>query len=78
MRRAKINGRRVANGKAAERPTVADPLMVGYLCFPTEESGYDLQGTPPAVHAWLGRVAGHPGWRAAYVLLPGKRLRCYV
>jgi glutathione S-transferase len=29
------------------------------------------------VHAWLGRIAALPGWRAAYDLLPGKRLTHY-
>lgn len=60
-----------------DRPTIADLSMVGYLFFPTEESGYDLAASHPAVHAWLGRVAALPGWRAPYDLLPGKRLQCY-
>ena len=57
-----------------ERPTIADLSMIGYLLFPKEEAGYDFAATHPAVHAWLGRVAGLPGWRAPYDLLPGKRL----
>src|SRR5437879_4482507 len=40
--------------------------------------GYDLAASHPAVHAWLGRVAALPGWRAPYDLLPGKRLRSYL
>jgi glutathione S-transferase len=60
-----------------DRPTIADLSMVGYLFFPTEESGYDFGKSHPAVHAWLGRVASLPGWRAPYDLLPGKRMpRC--
>jgi glutathione S-transferase len=61
-----------------DRPTVADLSMLGYLSFPTHESGYDLAVTHPAVAAWLARIAALPGWRAPYDLLPGKRLRCYV
>jgi glutathione S-transferase len=61
-----------------DRPTVADLSMVGYLSFPREETGYDLALSHPAVHAWLGRVAGLPGWRSAYDLLPGKRLIHYA
>jgi len=56
----------------AERATVADISMVGYLSFPKEETGYDLAATHPAVHAWLGRVAKLPNWRSPYDLLPGK------
>jgi glutathione S-transferase len=62
----------------AERATVADISMVGYLSFPKEEAGYDLAATHPAVHAWLGRVAKLPNWRSPYDLLPGKRLKLHV
>jgi glutathione S-transferase len=61
-----------------ERPTVADLSMVGYLSFPKEETGYDLALSHPAVHAWLGRIAGLPGWRSPYDLLPGRRLVHYA
>ena len=60
-----------------DRPTVADVSMVGYLFFPNEESGYNFAASHPAVHAWLGRVASLPGWRAPYDLLPGKHLPRY-
>src|SRR6266404_2054488 len=55
-----------------DRPTVADVSMVGYLFFPGDESGYNFAASHPALHAWLGRVASLPGWRAPYDLLPGK------
>ena len=61
-----------------EVPTVADLSMTGYLCFPPNESGYDLARTHTAVHAWLQRIAALPGWRAPYDLLPGQHMRCYV
>jgi glutathione S-transferase len=63
---------------AAEHATVADLSMTGYLCFPPNESGYDLAASHPAISAWLKRIAAQPGWRAPYDLLPGQRLRCYV
>ena len=63
---------------ACDRPTVADLSMVGYLSFPSEETGYDLALSHPAVNAWLGRVASLPGWRSPYDLLPGKRLRHFA
>ena len=59
------------------QPTVADISMIGYLCFPSEESGYDLAESHPAVSAWISRVAASPGWRPPYDLLPGKRLQRY-
>ncbi len=60
-----------------EKPTVADISMIGYLCFPPEESGYDLAASHPALGAWIGRMAALPDWRAPYDLLPGKRLHRY-
>ncbi len=60
-----------------DQPSVADISMIGYLCFPPDESGYDLAVSHPGVHAWIGRIAALPGWRAPYDLLPGKRLPRY-
>ena len=61
-----------------EQATVADISMIGYLCFPAEESGYDLPASHPAAATWIDRVAALPGWRAPYDLLPGKRLDRYT
>jgi glutathione S-transferase len=61
-----------------ERPTVADLSMMAYLSYPGDETGYDFATSHPAIHAWLFRLQGLPGWRAAYDLLPGKRLTHYV
>jgi glutathione S-transferase len=61
-----------------ERPTVADFSMMAYLSFPSDETGYDFAVSHPAIHAWLGRIARLPGWRAPYDLLPGKRLVHYA
>ena len=62
----------------ADKPTVADISMVGYLSFPKHESGYDLAATHPSVHRWLDRIGTLRGWQEPYELLTGKRLRCYV
>jgi glutathione S-transferase len=61
-----------------DRPTVADFSMIAYLHYPSDETGYELAVTHPAISAWLGRVASLPGWRSAYDLLPGKRLTHYA
>ena len=61
-----------------ERPTVADISMMAYLHYPTDETGYDLAASHPAINAWLGRMAQLPGWKSAYDLLPGKRLTHYA
>jgi glutathione S-transferase len=63
---------------AGDRPTIADISMCAYLSYPKEEAGYDLGKSHPAIHAWLGRLAAIPGWRAPYDLLPGKRMQRYV
>lgn len=61
-----------------DKPTVADVSMIAYLSYPNDETGFDLAVSHPAVDGWLGRVAGLPGWRSPYDLLPGKRLVHYV
>jgi len=60
------------------RASVADLSMIAYLSYPSDETGYDWAASHPAVHAWLARIASLPGWRSAYDLLPGKRLRHYA
>ena len=61
-----------------ERVTVADFSMMAYLHYPGDETGYDFATSHPAVNAWLGRIAGLPGWKSAYDLLPGQRLKQYA
>ena len=58
--------------------TIADLSMCAYLSYPKEEAGYDLAASHPSIHAWLGRIAALPGWRAPYDLLPGSRMKRYV
>ncbi|MBR0714521.1 glutathione S-transferase family protein [Bradyrhizobium liaoningense] len=59
------------------KPTIADISMMAYLHYPSDEHGYDFAQSHPAIHAWLGRMAELPGWRAVYDLLPGKRMTHY-
>jgi glutathione S-transferase len=61
-----------------ERPTIVDFSMMAYLHFPSHETGYDFAASHPAISAWLGRIAALPGWKSAYDLLPGQRLKQYV
>ena len=61
-----------------ERVTVADFSMMAYLHYPAGETGYDFATSHPAISAWLGRIANIPGWKSAYDLLPGQRLKHYV
>ncbi len=34
-----------------------------------------LSATHPGIRRWLDRVAAIPGWKPAYDLLPGQRLK---
>jgi glutathione S-transferase len=61
-----------------DRASIADISMMAYLHYPADETGYDFAASHPAVNAWLGRMAKLPGWRSAYDLLPGKRLKHYA
>jgi len=71
----------IVEGRVSDRPfvigdaaTIVDLSMGAYLSFPPDETGYDFRSSHPHVHAWLGRIASLPGWRAPYDLLPGQRL----
>ena len=52
---------------AADRPTLADISMVGYLYF-DEETGID-RGAFPNINAWTKRIAALPGWAHPYDLM---------
>ena len=56
----------------ADRLTIADFSLIGYLYFPTE-FGLDWKDFP-AVAAWTGRIAAEPGWKHPYDLMPGHPL----
>lgn len=53
-----------------ERPTIVDFSMAGYMYYPAEETGFDIETDFPALHAWRQRLAGLPGWKPPYELMP--------
>jgi len=55
-------------------PTIADFSLCGYLFYPVEESGYEVQSRFPGIAAWLERVRKIPGWAMPYDILPGERI----
>lgn len=55
-------------------PTIADFSLCGYLFYPVEESGYDIQSRFSNITAWLSRVKSIPGWASPYDILPGERI----
>jgi glutathione S-transferase len=54
----------------ADRPTIVDFSLVGYLYYPTEETGFDLAASYPGIDAWRRRVASLPGWKPPYEMMP--------
>jgi glutathione S-transferase len=57
-----------------DAPTIADISMCAYLCYPKEESGYDLPAQFPNIAKWLDRVRAIDGWANPYDVLPGERI----
>jgi len=53
-----------------DRPTIADFSMAGYMYYPPEETGFDIEADFPALHAWRQRLAALPGWKPPYQLMP--------
>jgi glutathione S-transferase len=53
-----------------ERPTIADFSMAGYVYYPPEETGFDLELAFPAINSWRRRLAALPGWKPPYELMP--------
>jgi len=53
----------------ADRLTIADLSIVGYLYF-DDEIGVDWSAYP-AIRDWLGRIRGEPRWVHPYELMPG-------
>ena len=63
---AHLDGRRYV---VADRLTIADLSLCGYLFWP-EEIGVDWNGYPH-LHAWLARLRDEPRWVHPYTLMPG-------
>jgi glutathione S-transferase len=57
------------NYVVADRLTIADLSLAGYLYF-DDEIGVDW-GAYPAIRDWLGRIKGEPRWVHPYELMPG-------
>jgi glutathione S-transferase len=58
-----------------DRPTIADFSLAGYIYYPPDETGIDIEASFPAIHAWRKRVAALSGWKPPYELMPvGKSL----
>ncbi|MGI9435519.1 MAG: glutathione S-transferase family protein [Geminicoccaceae bacterium] len=56
----------------ADRPTIADFSLCGYLFWPEE---FDVSWNDhPAIKAWLERIQAIPGWVHPYELMPGHPL----
>jgi glutathione S-transferase len=53
-----------------ERPSIVDFSLAGYVYYPKEETGFDIETAFPAIHAWRQRLAALPGWRPPYELMP--------
>ena len=65
---AHLDGRRYV---AANRLTIADISLCGYLFWP-EEIGVDWDRYPH-LRDWLARIRDEPGWVHPYALMPGHR-----
>jgi len=57
-----------------DAPTIADISLCAYLCYPAEESGYDIPAQFPRIAAWLDRVRAIDGYAPPYEVLPGERI----
>jgi len=55
-------------------PTIADFSLCGYLFYPKEESGVDIERRYPHMAAWLSRLRTVEGWASPYDILPGGRI----
>jgi glutathione S-transferase len=66
---AHLGGRRYV---AADRLTIADLSLCGYLFF-DDEIGVDWSAYP-GIRAWLARIQSEPGWAHPYALMPGHPL----
>ena len=54
---------------AGSKLTIADLSCCGYLYYP-EQFGFSRSDWP-AIDRWLDRIAGQPGWKHPYDLMPG-------
>ena len=52
-----------------DRPTIGDLSLAGYV-FYDEPTGIDRKKEFPHVEAWAARIAGLPGWKHPYAMMP--------
>jgi glutathione S-transferase len=57
-----------------DAPTIADFSLCGYLFYPVEESGYEIETRFPHISSWLSRMQALRGWADPYEVLPGERI----
>jgi glutathione S-transferase len=57
-----------------DTPTIADFSLSGYVFYPKEESGLDLDAQCPAIAAWRDRLHAQSFWADPYAVLPGERI----
>ncbi len=55
---------------AADRLTIADISLCGYLFWP-DEIGIGSWSAYPSIERWLQRIRSHPRWVHPYELVPG-------
>jgi glutathione S-transferase len=55
-------------------PTIADFSLSGYVFYPVEESGLDVERQFPSIAAWRKRLSELPGWANPYEVLPGEQI----
>ena len=53
-----------------DRPTIVDFSLAGYIYYPPEETGFDIERAFPSIHAWRQRIADLPGWKPPYEMMP--------
>ena len=55
-------------------PTIADFSLSGYVFYPVEESGLDVERQFSSIAAWRKRLSELPGWANPYDVLPGEQI----
>jgi glutathione S-transferase len=57
-----------------EEPSIADVSLVGYMYYPAEEFGFEIESSYPNIGAWLRRIKALPNWAHPYDLMPSQPL----
>lgn len=54
--------------------SIADFSLSGYLFYPLEETGYEIDQRFPHIAAWRERLRAVKGWVDPYQMMPGERI----